>query len=128
MLSWLSRNVPFAGSAFFRGTWPLRKENFDHLRALGVEITDAEGSENAHWGLDLKHPTWGEATLASFREMPLPPHVLIEWDAQLIPDEVEAIKACGTSVQLKMKSNKNHILRDRKNALHYLNAILGEEG
>lgn len=128
MLSWFARDVQFAGSAFFRGTFPLRAENFEHLKGLGVEITAAEPSENAMWSLQLRHPEWGQAMLACIREMPMPPHILIEWDSQLIPGEVEEIKACGTSVQLMYEGKQRNVLRDRKNALLYLHAILGEEG
>ena len=128
MFAWLQKNVRFAGSALFRGTFPLRKENFDHLRALGVEITEMPVAEGFIWGLALNHPQWGKADLFNSRNMPLPPHTMIEWDPELTPDEVEEIKSCGTTVQFVMESSKNHILRDRKNALHYLNAVLGEEG
>lgn len=128
MFAWLQKSVTFTGSALFRGTFPLRKENFDHLRSSGVEIRDLPSGEEIIWALELTHPQWGEASLFNVRNLPLPPHALIEWDPELNPEEVEEIKSCGTAVQLVMKSNKNHILRDRKNALHYLNAILGDEG
>jgi uncharacterized protein YegJ (DUF2314 family) len=58
----------------------------------------------------------------------MPPHDLIDWDAQLINDEKDEIKACGTAVSLHLKSDRNHILRDRKNLVFYLHAVLGEEG
>lgn len=128
MFAWLQKSVTFTGSALFRGTFPLRKENFEHLRSSGVEIRDLPPAEGMIWALELSHAQWGEASLFNVRNLPLPPHAIIEWDPELIPDEVEEIKSCGTAVQLVMKSNKNHILRDRKNALHYLGAILGEEG
>ena len=128
MIPWLQRSIHFSGSALFRGTWPLRKENFEHLRALGIDIADGEQKPGWHWSLNLKHPAWGEATLVSARDVSLPPHALIEWDAQLIPNEVEEIKSCATTVQLYSESRKNNVLRDRKSALHFLNAILGEEG
>ena len=128
MISWLQRSVPFAGSALFRGTWPLRKENFSHLLAHGIQLTDGESKPEWQWSLNLSHPDWGDATLVNMRDVALPPHPLIEWDAQLIPNEVEEIKSCRTMVQLYLESKKNHILRDRKSALNFLNAVLGDEG
>lgn len=116
------------GSALFRGTWPLRKENFDHLRASGITISDGEPNEGWHWSLKLEHPQWGEATLVNSRTVSPPPVELVEWDANLIPNEVDEIKSCGTTVQLMMDSKKNNILRDRKFALHFLNAVIGEDG
>ena len=128
MFAWLQRSVPFVGSALFRGTWPLRKENFHHLEASGIEVAEGEQNEAWHWALKLKHPEWGEATLVNSRSVTPPPAVLIEWDANLNRDEAEEIKSCGTMVQLMMDSKKNNILRDRKNALQFLHAIIGEDG
>ena len=128
MFAWLQRSVPFVGSALFRGTWPLRKENFDHLRACGIDISEGAGREDWHWSLTLKHPQWGEATLVNSRVMSPPPHELIEWDGSLNPDEVDEIKSCGTMVQFMSESKKNNILCDRKNALQFLNAIIGDDG
>jgi uncharacterized protein YegJ (DUF2314 family) len=128
MFGWLQRSVPFVGSALFRGTWPLRKENFDHLRSSGIEIAEGEQNDAWHWALKLRHAEWGEATLVNSRSMTPPPAVLIEWDANLNRDEAEEIKSCGTMVQLMMDSKKNNILRDRKNALQFLNAIISDDG
>ena len=106
----------------------MRKENFDHLRSSGIEIGEGDQNEAWHWALKLKHPEWGEATLVNSRSVAPPPSVLIEWDANLNRDEAEEIKSCGTMVQLMMDSKKNNILGDRKNALQFLNAIIGDDG
>src|SRR5687767_1754580 len=123
MFPWLEKRVRFTGSALFRGTFPLRKENFDHLRGLGVELSEMAAYDRFIWGLEFNHSAWGKANLFNARNMPLPPHTLIEWDGELTPDEAEEIKSCGTAVQFVMEGTKKQILRDRKNALHYLNAI-----
>ncbi|HEX7862133.1 MAG TPA: DUF2314 domain-containing protein [Verrucomicrobiae bacterium] len=128
MFAWLQKNVPFYGSALFHGTWPLRKDGFDHLRARGIELTELPPNDTAHWALELKHPEWGVATLMSSRNLPPPPSEFVDMDATLNPDEAEEIKRCGSMVQLIMESRKNNILRDRKNALFFLNAILGDDG
>ena len=106
----------------------MRKENFDHLLSSGIEIGEGDQNEAWHWALKLKHPEWGEATLVNSRSVAPPPAVLMEWDANLNRDEAEEIKSCGTMVQLMMDSKKNNILGDRKNALQFLNAIIGDDG
>ena len=128
MFAWLQKNVPFYGSALFPGSWPLRLDGFNQLQKRGVEITELPPNEECHWSLHLKHPEWGEATLMSSRNLPPPPSEIVEMDATLNQDEVEEIKKCGSMVQLMMESRKNNILRDRKNALFFLNAILGDDG
>ena len=45
----------------------MRKDGFAFLSGHGVELSDGPDSENAHWSLNLRHPSWGEATLVSFR-------------------------------------------------------------
>ena len=106
----------------------MRKENFEQLQSRGIEITEGEQNEAWHWAIKLKHAEWGEATLVNSRSMTPPPADLIEWDANLNRDEAEEIKSCGTMVQLMMDSKKNNILRDRKNALQFLHAIIGDDG
>jgi uncharacterized protein YegJ (DUF2314 family) len=128
MFAWLSSKVPVYASAFFPGTWPIRKDSFDHLTQRGIELSEGPSADNAHWSLHLCHPVWGEADLIALRNFPMPPHTLIECDSHLIPDEVEEIKSCGSGVSLYVQSSKGHILRDRKNALCFLNAILGDDG
>jgi len=128
MFSFLTKSLPFRGSALFRGTWPLRRENFEDLRQRGIELTEAEAQGDAAWALGLKHPRWGEATLLFLREMPMPPPEFIDIDPQLNQDEADELKSCGTSVQLVMQGDKNNLLRDRKGALCFLHAVLGEEG
>jgi hypothetical protein len=129
MFSWLEKEIPIAASVFFRGTWPCTRESFSALRNRGIEIKEGDSSsENAIWTLELSHPVWGEATLFCLREMPMPPEVLIDCDAELTPLEKKEVKACGTSVSLMVKSSRKHLLRDRKHALFFMNAVLGEEG
>jgi hypothetical protein len=49
MFAWLQKSVTFAGSALFRGTFPLRKDNFEHLRAFGVQLSETTTPEGFIW-------------------------------------------------------------------------------
>jgi hypothetical protein len=128
MFSWLQKDIPVAASVFFRGTWPCNKEGFLGLKERGIEITERETPSNGYWALKLKHAEWGGAVLLCLKDFPMPPQTLIDWDAYLSDDEKAEAKACGTGVSLMVMSRRNHLLRDRKNALFFMEAVMGEEG
>jgi hypothetical protein len=129
MFSWLQKDINVAASVLFRGNWPSTKESFNFLRDRGIQIADGEsGGDGLIWSLELTHPEWGEATLLCTRDFPMPPELLIDLDAGLLDSEKEEVKACGTAVSLMVKSRRKHLLRDRKNAVRFMDAVMGEEG
>lgn len=129
MFSWLQKDIQIAASVLFRGTWPCNKESFFPLRERGIEVTDrGDSNEGLMWALDFNHPEWGEATLLCTRDFPMPPEILVDMDSGLLDSEREEIKTCGTAVSLMVKSRRKHLLRDRKNALFFMDAVMGEEG
>jgi hypothetical protein len=128
MVKWFQKQTVFAGSAFYRGNWPLRKEEFYFLRSLGTEISENPAGEGIIWSLKLSHPQWGEADLICMRNMPLPPQTLIESDTALIQSEKEALKGCQCALSVYSAGAKQNVLQDRKNGLRYLHLALGEEG
>ena len=128
MFSWLEKDIPIAASVLFRGTWPCTKEGFYALRDRGIEVTDRETPENGMWAIKLRHPQWGEAVVMCLRDLPLPPAIMIDWDANLSEEEKTEFKAAGTAVSVMVNSRRNHLLRDRKNALFFIDAVMGEEG
>lgn len=129
MFSWLSRKVSFAGSVLFRGTFPLRREEFDFLREHQVEIEPVENNpENVIWALQLKHPEWGTGTLLCFRNAPLPPTSFIDYDATLTGDERGEIRSAGTALVFGAQNDKCSILQARKGALALMRLIMGNEG
>jgi hypothetical protein len=128
MFSWLEKDIPIAASILFRGTWPCTREGFYPLRERGIEVTDRETPTDGIWAIKLKHPQWGEAVAMALRDFPLPPKDLIDWDANLTSAEKEEFKACGTAISMTMTSRRNHLLRDRKCALQFMNLLAGEEG
>lgn len=129
MFPWLQKEVPHAASILFRGNWPATAESFASLAQQGIEVMKEEGAnESAIWSLKLRHGQWGEAILVCMRDFPMPPAVLVDFDSDLIGPERDDIKACGTAVSLMMNSSRKHLLRDRKNLLFFMRAVLGEEG
>ncbi|MGV3772082.1 MAG: DUF4026 domain-containing protein [Verrucomicrobiales bacterium] len=129
MLKWFHKQTAFAGSAFYRGNWPLRKEEFYSLRSHGIEVSEsATPAENVIWALKLNHPQWGAADLFCMRDAPLPPHILIDMDVGLIETEKQALKSCQCTISLRSVGTQQNLLQDRKNGLRYLHLALGEEG
>jgi hypothetical protein len=126
MFSWLQKDIPVFASILYRGTWPCHKESFGHLRDKGITIEESP-NEAAGWTLNLSHPEWGNADLFWIRNLPLPPEIIIDWSPDLTDAEKADVKACGNCVNLHVKSSRKHLLRDRKAALFFMDAIMAEE-
>lgn len=127
MFEWLKCGKPFYGSVLFRGS-SFRAEDFDFLKKSGIGITEEQPADNAIWNLKLRHSEWGEANLVNLRKMPAPPADMIEQDVRLTREEKKLIRQTRTVVSLIMASKKDNILRDRKYALNFLHAIMGDDG
>jgi uncharacterized protein YegJ (DUF2314 family) len=112
----------------FRGAMPPRAEEFRYLAKSGIEVLPREPAPPLHWALDLKHPQWGEATLACFREIGPPPRVLIDVDTNLTEQERQQVLAAGSLVLLTINTRRTHVLRDRKLMLRFLRAVMGDLG
>ncbi len=129
MFEWLKKNVEICGSVVFPGALAPRPENLDHLRSTGIDVERLPDGEEMHWVMALRHPDWGEAMLASPRNIPAPPRELIEFDVGLTPPEKEELLRLGGSVlSLRMEGKKNNVLADRKNALRFLHAVMADDG
>jgi len=128
MLEWLRKDVSCAGSVLFRGSMPPRRERLESLSCPGMEVTAQEAGADCHWALDMKHPEWGEASVACFRDLGAPPSVLAEMDIHLTPEEREQVALAGSVVSLRMTGRRKNILHDRKMMLRFLDAIMGEYG
>lgn len=128
MFDWLNRKIRFAGSVLFRGTLPPRAEDFSPLKRQGCSLRLHPKNEAAHWILQLEHPQWGEATVACLKNLPPPPSTLIECDINMSPAEKAEAGAGRSSVQITMEGRAESVLRDRKNALRVLRAVLGDDG
>jgi Uncharacterized protein conserved in bacteria (DUF2314) len=124
MFGWLKRKVSFAGSVLYRGNLPPRPEDFERLQAAGMILRPITGWRGAHWALHAIHPQWGEADLVCMRDAPRLPRALIEQSANLSPRE-KALAASGeSSVSVRIEMAGVHALRERKQALRFLHALM----
>lgn len=128
-----ARVVPeFVGSVHFRGGFPLRASDFHFLRDAGLELVDEVVPQDGplRWSMQLRHPQWGEAHLSAWRDPSPIPRILIEHTSPLTLtlDEKEEALLAGTSVELTMPLPGDDPLRERKRALRFLHAVMGEHG
>ncbi|HOB73746.1 MAG TPA: DUF4026 domain-containing protein [Phycisphaerae bacterium] len=128
MLGWLKRKTQFCGSVHFRGTLPPRAEEFKYLEERGIQLAPCPPPEGMLWGLRMAHPDWGEATLLCPREPVTPPAEVVTRDYRLTQSEKEAARAARSSVLVHSTGPRSQVLRDRKLALRFLDAVMGADG
>jgi hypothetical protein len=127
MFAWLQKDIPVGATLLFKGAWPLAKERFLGLRERGFEVTEREVPANGQWALKLRHSEWGEAVLLCLRDLGLPPENVVDWDVYLSDAEKAEVKGCQNALSLNVFSRRNHLLKDRKNAFFFMDALLGED-
>lgn len=129
MMEWLEKKVPFVGSVLFRGTLPPRMENFDFLKEKGLTLHKVPDREGYRWTLALEHPDWGKALLECPINNLAPDPILVKHLTNVLtPKERDEVSAAGIELMVKMHGRRNHVIRDRKCALRFLYAIMGEDG
>ncbi len=82
----------------------------------------------ANWALRLSHPKWGEADVVCLRECPRPPQQLIDFDPSLTKEEREQAHLGESTVSVMLEGERRDVLRDRKNLLRFLRAVMGGDG
>ena len=129
-MAWWNRgkSVEQLGSVLFRGSLPPRLENFPELARRNVEVRPRPAAEGAHWSAELRHPQYGTATLTCLRDSPLPPDALFDMDPRLTAAERADAKGAGSSVTLSLPARSGNVLRDRKDLLWFLRAVLADDG
>lgn len=127
MFDWLKKRLTFAGSVLFRGSLPPRAEDFAFLGKNGISIRPDGPRPDCHWALSLSHSNWGTALLSCPREQTRVPRVAVEYSAGLSKEEKDAVLLGESKVNLAMKGLGKNILRDRKNALRFLRAVMGAD-
>ena len=128
MFDILRRRSHCIGSALFRGAVPHGLDQLDGLAPLGVTAEPGAAKDGAHWTAILRHPEWGEAAAVCLRNPPRPSRAILEFDPKLTEADVRAIEDCGVSVSLHMEGRQGFVLRDRKNLLRFLDAVMGADG
>lgn len=129
MFGFLRAKTSSVGSILFPGAHAPRLEQLVTLSKSAVRVELGESPDACHWKASLVHEDWGNAELFSFREpMPAPDRELLELDPRLNEKDVNAICGCRASLELRMIGTRRNVLRDRKNALRFMNAVLGDDG
>lgn len=129
MFHLFSRDKPCAGSVHFRGNLPARPEEFSFLRQMGIDVAPGvERSGEKQWSLHLKHPTWGKAELVCLKDMPAPPREWIDVAFNLSDEEKHTAKQGGPGVTVVVEASLKNVLRDRKNLLRFMGAVMGDDG
>lgn len=129
-MAWWERSkaVEQVGSVLFRGALPPRLENFPELARRGIDVRPLPAADGVHWAATLDHPQHGSATLTCLRDAPLPPESLFDMDPRLTGAERKAARQVGSTVTLSTAARSGNVLRDRKDLLWYLRAVMADDG
>jgi uncharacterized protein YegJ (DUF2314 family) len=128
MFDFLWKKSRSAGSVLFRGSLAPRLENFGFLSAIGVELEPRQAEREYVWAARARHPKWGQAELLCPRASLAPPREVVQFDPRLSEADVNAITACGSTVEVVMSHEQQNVLRERKLALRMMHAVMGEDG
>src|SRR3954469_15532248 len=126
--NWRNKTTACAGSVLFRGKIPPRAQEFAHLEQRGLRVRNIQPSPAANWALRLSHPKWGEADIVCLHECPRPPEQLIDFDPSLTKEEREQAHLGESTVSVMLEGERRDVLRDRKNLLRFLRAVMGGDG
>lgn len=128
MARWFKRDTTAHASVLFRGSLQPRPEEFASLARKGIEVTPGTAPPTARWALQLRHPTWGEAELIAFKDLPLPPREMIDYTAGLTDRDRDDFAAAGSGLIVTAPAKTGTVLRDRKALLYFGRAVMGNEG
>lgn len=123
---WWRRTGPrCVGAACFQAPAPTARV-FDHLQAQGIEVRTASPSEGGKMRLRLSHHSWGRAEL--LYPVDPPSRELMEWDKRLTEEERTLARRAAWTAVIEHEPTKGDVLRDRKDLLRFLRAVMGTDG
>jgi uncharacterized protein YegJ (DUF2314 family) len=126
---WWHCRLDLTGEAYFGGRSAPSLQELTGLAETGVEVTPLSPARGELWSASLRHPRWGSARLRARREAERPPEILIKTASGLTEAERERIALNARSVlTLEMPPQTGDMLRDRKQFLRFMAAVLGREG
>jgi len=126
---WWKRKLDLQGEAFFRGTLAPTLESLQGLAEVGVEVEVVNPAGQEVWAANLRHRHWGTGRLSARRGAVLPPEIVIRLASGLTDSERKTILNEAQSVlRLEVASQTGDVLRDRKQFLRFLGAVLGRDG
>ncbi len=128
MLKLLSRKVGHKALILYRGTLIPRAEEFAFLMKQGLDVKLAkQPASGCAWTIVLRHTDWGEARLSAPSNPTAVPNVFLEWTINLTDRERSDAAAAGMCLDLSLTSSKEHVLRDKKNLLRFLRAVMSDD-
>jgi hypothetical protein len=111
------------GFVLFRDPAPPRAEAFAPLTAAGFRVSATRDAAGAEWALDLDHDRWGRARIGVMRGRgEAPPAAIFEADADLLPQDLAALRHARSAVLVEQQDNGDRHLADRKRLLGVLGA------
>jgi uncharacterized protein YegJ (DUF2314 family) len=128
-MTWWKRKIDLKGEVLFRGGLAPSLKDMSALSSAGVTVTPIATGKDEIWAANLNHPNWGVARLAARRGATPPPDVVAQFASGLTEKEREAIMRDARSVlNLDMTPQTGDVLRDRKQLLRFMAAVLGNDG
>jgi hypothetical protein len=126
---WWKKRLDLIGAAFFRGALAPSLESLTSLQRSGCAVSPLAPASHESWAAQLTHPAWGQARLAAPRQAPALPAEQIEFGCGLTEGERKRlVRDARTPLSLELPARDEDVLRDRKRLLHFLAAVLGDDG
>jgi hypothetical protein len=123
----LKRDTLGVAQVVYRGMAPPPAEAFGWLRDLRIEVLPTHRPADSLWGVELRHPDWGMASMAAYRDTP-PASELVRFAVNLSDEERAAIGDSTSAVILQVPARRGHVLADRKRLLRFAHALMGDDG
>ena len=117
------------GLAFFPGALAPSLDGLEGLRAANIQVEPADVHNGEIWAANLRHPDWGRGRLSAPRKVNFPLGDLVKFasgitDAERATSEHDA----QSELMLEVSSQTDDVLRDRKDFLRFMAAVLGQDG
>src|SRR5262249_49706674 len=129
-MSWWQKSIRHSGSVLLppRSGLPPRPPDFAFLEADGYRLQPLASTPAARWARRLEHPQLGCAELVCLLDHPRVPAVLLEHDRRLTPEDRALILSSDTAVSVTVEGKKQNVLRDRKDLLRFMSAVMAADG
>lgn len=126
MFSFLRQDVSASGRVLYPGAVPPPFEQLSR-NSGGASLMLEPGAADCVWAAKGTHPTWGEAEIVCLRH---PRSALAFLDHTLtLSDEEKARASTGdATVAVRVRAQRQHVLRDRKRLLFWLRTLMQADG
>lgn len=126
---WWKRKLDLKGAVFFKGAVAPSLLDLRGLTEAGLAVAPRAPAQGEIWVADLRHPQWGNARLAARRGPELPLDALVQFASGVTETERETIlRDAKSALALDVAPQTGDVLRDRKQFLRFMAAVLGQDG